>query len=239
MFVDARRVAFVAICLLAVAFPLRAAKEPLLVCYGDSITAGYGVAYGEAYPDDLQEILNDRGYHYQVVNKGTSGATTKDAVAGLPLILDLHPAIAIVEFGGNDGLRGLPIAQTRANLDQVVAALVHAHIEVLVAGITLPPDYGPAYIHAFQAIFPQVADKYHTALVPMLYKNLIHVPGVIQPDGIHPTAKGARIVAETLFPALRPLLRKAEDKPGSRPTAEVLQPRPATKGMTPSLTPDT
>lgn len=191
------------------ALPLHAAKEPLLVCYGDSITAGYGVADGEAYPDDLQKILNDHGYHYQVANKGTSGATTKDAVAGLPFILGLHPAIVIVEFGGNDGLRGLPLGQTRANLDQVVGALAHAHIEVLVAGITLPPDYGPDFIRAFQAIFPAVAARYHTALVPMLYKNLIGVPDTIQPDGVHPTAKGASIIAETLFPALWPLLRRA------------------------------
>jgi acyl-CoA thioesterase I len=231
--VDARRVVFVAICLLAAALPLQAGKEPLLVCYGDSITAGYGVAYGEAYPDDLQKILNDRGYHYQVVNKGTSGATTKDAVSGLPFILGLHPAIVIVEFGGNDGLRGLPPAQTRANLDQVVAALVHAHIRVLVAGITLPPDYGPDYIRTFQAMFPEVAARYHTALVPMLYKNLIGVSGAIQADGIHPTAKGANIIAETLFPALRPLLRKAEEKPGPRPTAGPLQTHAANEGMIP------
>ena len=211
---------FVAICLFAAALPLRAANEPLLVCYGDSITAGYGVAYGEAYPDDLQKILNDRGYHYQVVNKGTSGATTKDAVAGLPLILGLHPSIVIVEFGGNDGLRGLPPAQTRANLDQVVAALVHAHIRVLVAGITLPPDYGPDYIRTFQAMFPEVAARYHSALVPMLYKDMIGVSGVIQADGIHPTAKGAQIIAETLFPALRPLLRRTQDAPGAHPGAD-------------------
>ncbi len=195
------------------------------MCYGDSITAGYGVSFGEAYPDDLQKILNDRGYHYQVINRGTSGATSKDAIAGLPLILDLHPAIVIVEFGGNDGLRGLPPAQTRANLDQVVAALVRAHIQVLVAGITLPPDYGPDYIRAFQAIFPEVAVRYHTALVPMLYKDLIAVPGAIQADGIHPTAKGAHIIADTLFPVLKPLLRKTQDKPSRNSAADPAQDR--------------
>lgn len=211
---DVCRTAFVAICLVFAAVPLHAAEKPLpanrslLICYGDSITAGYGVPYGEAYPNFLQKILDARGYQYKVENRGTSGATTKDAVAGLPFILRLHPAIVIVEFGGNDGLRGLPLTQTRDNLDQVVAALQAAHIEVLLAGITLPPDYGPDYIHSFEQIFSSVAAKYRTAFVPMIYKNLIHVPATIQPDGIHPTVKGAGIIAETLFPALKPLLHK-------------------------------
>ncbi len=121
----------------------------------------------------------------------------------------LHPAIVIVEFGGNDGLRGLPVTQTRANLDQVLAALEKAHVKILLAGITLPPDYGPDYIRSFTAIFRDLAARHHIALVPMLYKNLVNVPGTIQADGIHPTAKGSQIIAGTLFPVLKPLLRKA------------------------------
>ncbi len=183
--------------------------RPILVCYGDSITAGLGLHDGEAYPDALQKLLDARGYAYRVINQGTSGATTKDALEGLPYLLRLHPAVVIVEFGGNDGLRGLPVDQTRSNLDQVLAGLEMAHVKILLAGITLPPDYGPDYIRSFDKIFRDLAAKYHIAVVPMLYKDLINVPGTIQSDGIHPTAKGSAIIAGTLFPVLKPLLRKS------------------------------
>jgi acyl-CoA thioesterase-1 len=193
------------------AVPGLAASRPVLVCFGDSITAGYGVAPGKAYPDALQALLDRNGYRYKVVNEGTSGATTKDAAASLPEVLRLHPDVAIVEFGGNDGLRGLPLADTEKNLDTVITQLQAAHVKVLLAGITLPPNYGPDYIQAFDRIFRTLAAKHHTALVPMIYKDLVHVPGTIQPDGIHPTAKGAEMVADTIWPALKPLLRKGRE----------------------------
>ncbi len=185
-----------------------AAQRRVLVCFGDSITAGYGVQYGKAYPDFLQQKLDKHGYRYKVLNRGTNGATTKDAVADLPSILSFHPDVVIVEFGGNDGLRGLPIEQTRHNLDTVITSLQDANIKILVAGITLPPNYGSDYIRSFDAVFSDLAAEHKTAVIPMLYKDLIHVPGTIQDDGIHPTAKGAEIIADTLYPALRPLLRK-------------------------------
>ncbi len=183
----------------------------ILVCYGDSITAGYGLPEGQAYPNFLQRDLNSQGYHYTVLNRGTSGATTKDALAGLPYILRLHPEIAIVEFGGNDGLRGLPFAATRRNLDELLTKLEAAHIKVLLSGITLPPNYGPEYIRQFRQVFREVAARHRVAFVPMIYKDLINVPGTIQADGIHPTAKGSGIIAETLLPALKPLLRKGRE----------------------------
>lgn len=166
------------------------------------------MAPGKAYPDDLQAKLEQNGYDYTVVNEGTSGATTKDAVASLPEVLRLHPDVAIVEFGGNDGLRGLPLTDTEKNLDAVITQLQAAHVKVLLAGITLPPNYGPDYIHAFDGMFRKLAATHHTALVPMIYRDLVRVPGTIQADGIHPTAKGAVMVAGTIWPALKPLLRK-------------------------------
>jgi acyl-CoA thioesterase-1 len=211
--VDVRRAVLVACCLLLLsAGPLFAADRPVsdrptLVCYGDSITAGLGLHEGEAFPEDLQKMLDKQGYAYKVINQGTSGATTKDAVAGLPNVLRLHPAVVIVEFGGNDGLRGLPVEQTRSNLEQVLTSLEKAHVKILLAGITLPPDYGQDYIQSFDKIFRDLAAKHHIAVVPMLYKDLIHVSGTIQGDGIHPTAKGSAIIAGTLFPVLKPLLR--------------------------------
>jgi acyl-CoA thioesterase-1 len=194
--------------LILLARPLPAADRPVLVCFGDSITAGYGLETGQSLPDALQRDLDRRGYRYKVINQGTSGATTKDAVADLRSILLLHPQIVIVEFGGNDGLRGLPLAQTQHNLDQVLAALAAAHVKVLLAGITLPPNYGPDYIASFDGVFRTLAAQHHVAFIPMIYKDLIAVPGTIQEDGIHPTAKGSEIIARTLLPALKPLLRR-------------------------------
>jgi acyl-CoA thioesterase-1 len=186
----------------------RPVDRPVIVCFGDSITEGHGLEADQAYPAFLQKKLDVAGYRYKVVNQGTSGATTKDAVAGLPYVLRLHPAIVIVEFGGNDGLRGLPVDDSRRNLDQVLTGLENAHVKVVLAGITLPPDYGPDYIHSFEQIFRDLAAKHHVVPIPMLYKNLVNVPGTIQDDGIHPTAKGSAIIADTLIPVLKPLLRK-------------------------------
>ena len=184
------------------------AGPPVIVCFGDSITAGRGLNYDQAYPEVLQKKLDAEGYHYKVVNDGTSGATTADALASLSYVLKRHPAVAIVEFGGNDGLRGTPVAQTRNNLDQLLTQLEKDRIKIVFAGITLPPDYGPDYIRSFQQMFRDVAARHHVAFIPMLYKNLEHVPGTIQEDGVHPTAKGSAIIADTVLAALKPLLRK-------------------------------
>jgi acyl-CoA thioesterase-1 len=143
-----------------------------------------------------------------VNNQGESGATSKDAVAELHSILLLHPEVVIVEFGGNDGLRGLPPSETRRNLDAVLTGLESAHIKILLAGITLPPNYGSDYIQSFEQVFRDLAARHHVAFVPMIYKDMVRVPGAIQADGIHPTAKGSEIIAKTLLPALTPLLRK-------------------------------
>jgi acyl-CoA thioesterase-1 len=228
--VDVRRAFIVSICFLIAGIPTLAASSPdpaasldsaagapvpasaagshVLVCFGDSITAGYGLAPGQSFPDALQRQLDAQNYHYKVVNQGTSGATTKDAVTLLPAVLRLHPEVVIVEFGGNDGLRGLPLTQSQHNLDQVLGALAAAHVKVLLAGITLPPNYGPDYIRSFGEVFRTLAAQHHVAFIPMIYKNLIAVPGTIQADGIHPTAKGSEIIARTLLPALKPLLHR-------------------------------
>ena len=207
---DVRRRVIVSLLLLLLASSALAADRSVVVCFGDSITAGYGLQAGQSYPDALQRDLNARGYHYTINNQGTSGATTKDAVASLHSIVMLHPQVVIVEFGGNDGLRGLPPDQTRRNLDQVLTGLENAHIKILLAGITLPPNYGADYIHQFEQVFSDLAAKHHSAFVPMIYKDLVSVPGTIQPDGVHPSAKGSEIIAKTLLPVLIPLLHRNE-----------------------------
>jgi len=185
-----------------------AAPSRTLVCFGDSITAGYGLDESQSYPAALEPLLSSRGYHYHVANKGVSGDTTKDAVARVNSIVALHPEVVVVEFGGNDGLRGLPLDATRRNLDSVLTTLQTAKIGILLVGITLPPNYGADYIQSFNAVYRDAASKHHLPLMPMLYDGIYTVPGTIQEDGIHPTAKGSKLIAEHLVPLLLPLLHK-------------------------------
>jgi len=199
---------FVLLCLAGVLIGLHvwAAGRPVLVCFGDSITAGYGLQNGQAYSDFLQQKLDEHGYKYKVVNQGTSGATTKDAVASLPNILRLQPEIVIVEFGGNDGLRGLPVSTTRSNLDQIVVGLKDSGAAVLLAGMTLPPNYGPEYIASFQRVYSDLAAKDKVALIPFLLEGVAGTSRM-QRDGLHPTADGNRLVAATVMRYLQALLR--------------------------------
>jgi acyl-CoA thioesterase-1 len=182
--------------------------RPILVCFGDSLTAGAGTDPGQSYPDYLQTDVDQRRIRYRVDNQGISGNTTKDGVERLPEVLALHPAVVVVEFGGNDGLRGLPIADTRANLDRIVATIQHSGAKVVLAGISLPPDYGPDYIRQFNSIYPLIAEKYHVPLLPFLLKNVYGVPGLMQPDRTHATAAGNQVVAHNLLPLVLPLLKK-------------------------------
>ena len=206
LFRSAPLLALLSLCLTVFGAPVK--PEPVIACFGDSITAGYGAEAGHAYPDYLQQLLAGRGYHYHVINKGISGDTTKDGVARLKDVLAAHPAIAVVEFGGNDGLRGLPITATRANLDQIITTLQAAGVKVVLAGITLPPDYGQDYIRDFNDTYAMAAKKYKVPLLPFLYIHVYEVPGTIQPDGIHTTAKGNALVAENIFGLLKLLLKK-------------------------------
>jgi acyl-CoA thioesterase-1 len=183
-------------------------SEAVIVCFGDSLTAGYGADPGHSYPDYLQQLLDSRGYHYRVVNKGISGDTSKDGVNRLNDVLAAHPAIAVVEFGGNDGLRGLPATATRANLDKVISTLQQAGVKVALAGITLPPDYGPDYIHDINETYSLAARKFKVPLLPFLLIHVYNIPGGLQQDGIHATAKGNAIVAEDVFALIRPILKK-------------------------------
>lgn len=178
------------------------------MCFGDSLTAGLGTDSGQSYPDYLQTDLDKLHYHYHVDNEGVSGDTTKDGVERLPDLLALHPEVVVVEFGGNDGLRGLRIEDTRANLDEIVGTLKNAGIKVALAGITLPPDYGQDYIAKFNQTYRLVAQKYHVPMLPFLLKNVYGVPGMMQRDQTHATAKGNVIVARNVVPLVVPLLKR-------------------------------
>jgi acyl-CoA thioesterase I len=183
-------------------------KRPLVVCFGDSLTAGYGTEAGQTYPDYLQAELDSRGYKYRVVNAGISGNTTKDGLERVNSIIALKPVVVIVEFGGNDGLRGLRIEDTRANLDKILQSLKSSGAKIVLAGITLPPDYGPDYIQQFNTSYSLLAQKYHVPMLAFLLKGVFGVDGMMQPDRTHATADGNKVVAGNVLPFVTPLLTK-------------------------------
>jgi acyl-CoA thioesterase-1 len=183
-------------------------NRPVIVAFGDSLTAGYGTDAGNSYPDFLERDLNAKGFHYHVVNAGISGNTTKDGVERLDDVLALKPALVIVAFGGNDGLRGLPIESTRKNLDQIVSTLQRARIKIVLGGITLPPNYGADYIRQFNGIYASLSRQYHVPLLPFLLQDVYGTAGSMQADGIHATAQGNQQVARNLLPLIIPLLHK-------------------------------
>ncbi len=191
--------------------PVVTDTRPVIVAFGDSLTAGYGTDPGQSYPDYLQHDLDARGYRYRVVNEGISGNTSKDGVLRLRRIVALHPAVVIVAFGGNDGLRGLPILDSQMNLETIIDALQNAHAKVILGGITLPPNYGSKYIAQFNAMYREQARAYHVPLLPFMLKGAYGVPGSMQSDGIHATAQGNQVVAKNFLPLLLPMLQKSSE----------------------------
>lgn len=183
-------------------------SRPAIVCFGDSLTAGFGVDPGKTYPDLLQQELDRSGYRYRVVNLGVSGDTTQDGLERLPLVLVEKPRIVVLEFGANDGLRGQPVSLTERNLAQMAEALEKAGSRVVLAGITLPPNYGPEYLRQFDAIYPGLAKKYKMPLIPFLLAGAAGNGNLMQPDGLHPNTAGTRVVIENVWRALEPLLEK-------------------------------
>jgi acyl-CoA thioesterase-1 len=181
--------------------------RPVIACFGDSLTAGLGIDASSSYPADLQRMLDEAGYHYRVVNEGVSGDTTKDGVERIDRVLAGKPQIVVVEFGGNDGLRGLPVQGAQHNLAAMIAQLQRGGAKVALAGITMPPQYGPQYITQFNAMYPALAKKYRVPLLPFILQDVWGVEGDIQPDGVHPTAQGARQVAANVEKLIEPMLK--------------------------------
>jgi acyl-CoA thioesterase I len=180
--------------------------RPVIVAFGDSLTAGYGVAAGLSYPDYLQKEIDAAGYAYRVVNMGISGDTTSGGVNRMEEAVMQKPEIVILELGGNDGLRGLPLEATRQNLDEMAARFQSAGAKVLLAGMTLPRNYGPDYIKGFESIYVDLARQKRMGLIPFLLEGVATEPRLMQGDAIHPTAEGNRRVAATVFRYLKPML---------------------------------
>jgi acyl-CoA thioesterase-1 len=180
---------------------------PVIVAFGDSLTAGVA---GKSYPAYLEDILREHGYNYVVENQGVSGDTTTDGLARIENVIAAKPALVILEFGGNDGLRGVPVESTRRNLEEMISRIQAAKIPLVLLGITLPPNYGPDYVKPFTAMFPELAKKYKIASLPFLLAHVYQDPKLMQPDGIHPNGDGNRILAQDVFQLISKMLKPAQ-----------------------------
>ena len=200
---------FVLLILIFTGFPANA-DAPAILVFGDSISAGYGLARVEqGWVGMLRAKLKDEGYGYQVVNASITGETTAGGLARLPRALALHhPRVVILELGGNDGLRALPIDQMRSNLGKMVDLAVDSGAQVLLLGMRIPPNYGPEFTEKFFAVFADVARDKKTPLVPFLLNDIALSPNLMQADGVHPNELGQPKLLDNVWPRLRPLLRK-------------------------------
>ncbi len=178
--------------------------KPVIVTFGDSLTQG---VEGKSYPAFLQDLLDERGYQYRVDNQGVSGDTSSDGLARIGNVIATRPALVVLEFGGNDGLRGVPVENTRQNIAEMITQLQAAKIPLVLAGVTLPPNYGPDYVKPFTAIYPDLAKEYKVRLLPFLLLHVFNKPGLMRSDGIHPTEPGNRIVAQDVFDLIQPMLK--------------------------------
>ena len=190
-----------------------AAGKPVLLVMGDSLSAGYGLDTGSGWVALLQKRLHDRHMDWRVVNASISGETTAGGLSRLPALLGRDsPKVVVVELGGNDALRGLSLAATESNLRSIVSACQLSGARVLIVGMRIPPNYGPAYTKGFEAIFPQVAQWQHAALVPFLLAGVVGHPDWFQSDNIHPTARAQPVMLDTVWSQLKPLLQQAAGK---------------------------
>lgn len=176
---------------------------------GDSVSAGYGIKVEEGWVALLQQRLRQQGYGYRVVNASVSGETTTGGLTRLPRALEIHkPAVVILELGGNDGLRGLPLATTRSNLERMIELSRRAGARVVLVGMKIPPNYGPRYTQGFEQIFSDLAHQYRLPLVPFLLDKVALTPGMMQDDGLHPTASGQPVMLDNVWPTLRSVLSR-------------------------------
>jgi len=195
---------------LAVAVPVLAQpREPVLLVVGDSISAGYGLPAGKVWVDLLAARLKADGYRYRVVNASITGDTTAGGRARItPLLVAHQPAVVIIELGGNDALRGGRLAATRENLDAMVTLAQRAKAKVLLVGMQMPSNYGPAYVREFNEVFTTVAKTHKVPLVPFFFEGFGEDMAYFQSDRIHPTAEAQPRLLDNVWPALKPLLAR-------------------------------
>jgi acyl-CoA thioesterase-1 len=204
------------IILLAAAGAVRA-DTPVIMVLGDSLSAGYGISRDSSWVKLLQDRLHGEGYDYRIVNASVSGDTTRTALGRLPRALAQHkPRIVIVALGGNDGLRGLSLTDMHKNLAAIIRESRSGHARVLLVGIRMPPNYGPAYTSQFNAVYADLARELEVPLVPFLLDGVATMPALMQDDGIHPLAAAQPRLLDNVWAELRPLLDRRPE-PALRP----------------------
>jgi acyl-CoA thioesterase-1 len=185
------------------------ASSRTILVFGDSLSAAHGIRPEQGWVALLTQRLQAQAYGYQVINASVSGETSSGGLERLPRTLQLQqPELVILELGANDGLRGLPVSATRENLAQMVRLSQAAGARVLLVGIRIPPNYGARYTEEFARMYPTLADQYHLPLVPFLLDRVALDPARMQPDGLHPNASGEPPILDTVWPYLKPLLKK-------------------------------
>ena len=184
--------------------------RPTIVVLGDSLAAGYGLDLSEAFPALLQKKVDEAGLKFSVVNAGLSGDTSAGGLRRIDWLLKRRVDVLVLELGGNDGLRGIPVAATRTNLQAIIdrTKQKYPQAQIVVAGMQMPPNMGPDYNTAFAKIFPDLAKANNAALIPFLLEGVGGKPELNLPDMIHPTAEGQKIVAGNVWKVLRPVLEK-------------------------------
>jgi len=186
------------------------ASDRTILVFGDSLSAAHGLRPDQGWVALLIARLRAQGYEYQVINASVSGETTTGGLARLPRELRLtQPGILILELGANDALRGLPLDLARQRLADMIRLAEAAGSRVLLAGMLIPPNYGPRYTRQFAGMYPTLARQFHTALVPFLLRKVALDPQLMQQDGLHPNARGEPLVLDNLWPYLEPLLKKS------------------------------
>jgi len=182
-------------------------ESPVIMVFGDSLSAAYGIRDEQGWVTLLQTRLEQEGYPHRVVNASVSGETSNGGLARLPAALQNNtPDLVVLELGGNDGLRGLPLQNLEDNLQTMITMIKASGAEVLLAGIQIPPNYGPRYTEPFTAIFPTLAERESVALLPFLIDGIAQHPELMQNDGIHPKAEAQPMIVDNVWPVLQPLL---------------------------------
>jgi acyl-CoA thioesterase-1 len=180
--------------------PTAVSEDGVIVAFGDSLTEGQGVEEAEAYPALLADKLQAAGYNYQVINAGASGETSSGALSRVDWMLTLEPDIVILETGGNDSLRGIDLTLTEQNIDEIITRMEDHGITVVLAGMQTIQNMGQSYTEPFREIYPTLAEKHNLILIPFFLEGVAASQTLNQPDGIHPTADGYKIVVETVYP---------------------------------------
>jgi acyl-CoA thioesterase-1 len=188
-------------------FPAAHAAEQTIVVVGDSLSSGYGITAEQSWVAMLEDRLQSEGYGYKVVNASIAGDTSAGGLARLPRLLAAHdPTLVVIELGGNDGLRGQPVAVLRDNLAKMIELSKESGADVVLAGIQIPPNYGTTYTQALAAVYPELAERFGTPLVGFILEDVALHRELMQADGIHPNAAGQKVVFANVWRVLGPLL---------------------------------